>query len=573
MLVAGYKVESQIGAGGMATVLRARDEALGRTVALKILVPARAGDAEFRERFVRESRAVAAVDHPHIIPVYAAGEASGVLYLAMRFVAGGDLRSIVQRDGRLSGDRAITLLSPIASALDAAHAVGLVHRDVKPANILVDRGPGGAEHPYLSDFGLAKGSAASTGLTGTGQFLGTPDYAAPEQISGKPARPQTDQYALACVAYAVLAGALPFPRSESMAVLWAHMYDEPPLLTAARPDLSVAVDAVLARALAKDPEGRYATCTEFIDALRAAVSAPAPAGSGGRVASSGPLGAIRPARRLNDRAVRASSSGTQSVPPSATLDSPALSSPPGELTVDSPSVPPVTADPSASTPLWRFRRRPVDHGRGRWPIVTSALVLLVLLLAAGGIGFWRYNQDQYYVGTQDGFVAIFRGTNQSLAGISLSSLVSRSTLGVSKLRASDQATLSQTISQDSVFHARVLIDDLQSQADQCQRRWEARAGWQHRNVLFQHAVAAAVASASKGRAPHLPADTRGQLPAMPSTADCAPSAAFGIPATALPPAGAGTQATPSTTKPTGPASGKATPTAANHPAPTVSAAA
>jgi serine/threonine-protein kinase len=258
----------------MATVLRARDEALGRTVALKILAPARAGDAEFRERFVRESRAVAAVDHPHIIPVYAAGEASGVLYLAMRYVTGGDLRSVVVREGPLPGDRAVALLTPVASALDAAHAAGLVHRDVKPANILVDRSPGRPEHPYLSDFGLAKGSASSTGLTGTGQFLGTPDYAAPEQISGGPPRPQTDQYALACVTHSILTGQLPFPRDEPMAALWAHVHEPPPSLTASRPDLPTAADRVLARALAKDPEDRYATCGAFIDALRAALSQP-----------------------------------------------------------------------------------------------------------------------------------------------------------------------------------------------------------------------------------------------------------------------------------------------------------
>jgi beta-lactam-binding protein with PASTA domain len=286
-LVAGYRVESRIGAGGMAMVLRARDEALGRTVALKILAPGRAGDAEFRERFVRESRAVAAVDHPHIIPVYAAGEADDVLYLAMRFVPGGDLHSVIKREGPLAGDRAVDLLTPIASALDAAHAAGLVHRDVKPANILVDAGPGRPEHPYLSDFGLAKGSAASAGLTGTGQFLGTPDYAAPEQISGKPARPQTDQYALACVAFTALTGSLPFARDESMAVLWAHVYDPPPSVTSYRRDLPGAVDGVLARALAKAPGERYASCAEFAGALRAALDAASPPATAGKPAASG----------------------------------------------------------------------------------------------------------------------------------------------------------------------------------------------------------------------------------------------------------------------------------------------
>ena len=233
-LVAGYRVEPQIRAGGMAVVLRARDEALGRTVALKVLAPALAEDKEFRERFIRESRSVAAVDHLHIIPVYAAGEAGGVLYLAMRFVSGGDLRSLVAREGQLTGDQVVALLSPIASALVAAHAAGLVHRDVKPANILVDSGPGRQEHPYLSDFGLAKRSASATSLTETGQFVGTLDYAAPEQIAGRRALPQTDQYALACVAFTALTGSLPFDRAEPMAVLWAHMYEPPPSVCSRR---------------------------------------------------------------------------------------------------------------------------------------------------------------------------------------------------------------------------------------------------------------------------------------------------------------------------------------------------
>jgi serine/threonine protein kinase len=275
--VGGYRVESRIGAGGMAVVYRAHDEALGRTVALKILAPALADDRQFRERFIRESRAVAAVDHPHIIPVYAAGEADGVLYLAMRLVPAGDLRAVIEREGPLTGDRAIALLSPIASALDAAHADGLVHRDVKPANILVDARAGRPEHPYLSDFGLVKGAMASTNLTGTGQLLGTPNYVAPEQISGKPARPQTDQYCLACVAYTVLTGTLPFARDDYMAVLWAHMYDAPPSLVALRPDQPLAVDEVFVRALAKSPDDRYGTCEELIDALRTAFGASPPA--------------------------------------------------------------------------------------------------------------------------------------------------------------------------------------------------------------------------------------------------------------------------------------------------------
>jgi serine/threonine protein kinase len=269
-VVAGYRVESRVGAGGMAMVLRARDESLGRTVALKVLAPALTDDAAFRERFIRESRAAAVVDHPHIIPVYGAGEFEGVLYIAMRYVIGGDLRALLQREGPLPPSRAAFLLSPLASALDAGHAAGLVHRDVKPANILIDTSPGRPDHLYLSDFGLAKGHA-STGLTGTGQFLGTLEYCAPEQIGGKPARPQTDQYALGCVAYTMFTGTVPFPRDEVTAVLWAHMSEPPPSVTALRPDLPPAVDAVLARAMAKDPDERYPSCTEFAEAVRAAL--------------------------------------------------------------------------------------------------------------------------------------------------------------------------------------------------------------------------------------------------------------------------------------------------------------
>jgi len=283
--VAGYRLEARIGAGGMAVVFRARDSRLGRTVALKVLAPALAGDGDFRERFIRESRAAAAVDHPHIIPVYGAGEAGGILYLAMRYVSGGDLRSVMYREGPLPAERAAFLLSPVASALDAAHAAGLVHRDVKPANVLTDTSPGRPDHPYLSDFGLAKGAASLAGLTGTGQFLGTADYAAPEQISGGRTHVQTDQYALACVAFTMLTGMLPFARDEPVGVLWAHLNDPPPSVTASRFDLSPAVDQVLGRALAKNPAARYPSCGAFADALRTALgvrpySVPAPAHPG-----------------------------------------------------------------------------------------------------------------------------------------------------------------------------------------------------------------------------------------------------------------------------------------------------
>jgi serine/threonine protein kinase len=270
-LLGGYRLEEQVGAGGMAVVFRARDERLNRLVALKIMTPAMGSDDMFRQRFIRESRAAAAVDDPHIIPVYEAGEVGQVLFIAMRFVQGGDVRSLLRREGPLSPERVASIVSPVASALDAAHAVGLVHRDVKPANILLDRRPGRPEHVYLSDFGLSKSAEVSLGLTAAGQFLGTPDYTAPEQIEGLPVDGRTDQYALACAVFELLTGQAPFHRSESFAAIWAHLNKPPPSLTERRPELSPAVNAVMAKALAKPQVDRYPTCWEFADALRDAL--------------------------------------------------------------------------------------------------------------------------------------------------------------------------------------------------------------------------------------------------------------------------------------------------------------
>jgi serine/threonine-protein kinase len=265
--VAGYVLERLVGVGGMAAVYQARDERLGRVVALKLL----AGDESVRMRFVREARAVAAVDHPNIIPVYAAGEADGMQFIAMRFVAGGTLAGIIHASGPLSPRRAAAFISPVASALDAAHAAGLVHRDVKPGNVLVDSRRGGPEHAYLTDFGIARAMLSAGTLTVAGQFLGTPDYAAPEQVNGHPVDGRADQYALACVAFEMLGGTVPFKRELPIATLYAHLSTPPPSLTAARPDLPPAVDDVLGRAMAKDPGERYPTCADFADALREAL--------------------------------------------------------------------------------------------------------------------------------------------------------------------------------------------------------------------------------------------------------------------------------------------------------------
>ena len=271
--IVGYRLLEQIGRGGMAVVYRSIDLRLDRTVALKILAPELARDEAFRHRFTRECRAAAAVDHPCIIPVFDAGEASGVLFIAMRYVSGRDVRTLLDREGPLPALQVVNIIEQVASALDAAHARGLVHRDVKPANMLLDSaaGSGQRDHVYLSDFGLTKQSQLNSSLTSTGQFLGTLDYIAPEQIEGsKFVDGRADLYSLACAAFEMLCGTPPFQRDQGVAVIWAQISAPPPRLTDRRPDLPPAIDQVLAKAMAKAPGDRYQTCLEFAAALRSA---------------------------------------------------------------------------------------------------------------------------------------------------------------------------------------------------------------------------------------------------------------------------------------------------------------
>ncbi|HVB44530.1 MAG TPA: serine/threonine-protein kinase [Streptosporangiaceae bacterium] len=270
--IASYQVEELIGRGGMAAVYRASDVRLGRQVALKVLAPELARDDAFRQRFIRESRAGAAVDHPNVIPVFEAGESDGVLFIAMRYVTGQDVRALIARDGKLPASRVVSIVTQVASALDAGHAHGLVHRDVKPANMLLAApGDGSArDHIYLSDFGLSKQSVSASSLTGTGQFLGTIDYMSPEQIEGRPVDGRTDLYALGCATFEMLTGQPPFRREQNLAVMWAQVSAAPPSVLQLRPALRAEVDAVLAKALAKAPADRHASCLDFATALRIA---------------------------------------------------------------------------------------------------------------------------------------------------------------------------------------------------------------------------------------------------------------------------------------------------------------
>jgi serine/threonine protein kinase len=266
--VTGYRIEARVGRGGMGTVYRAEQLSLGRKVALKILTPELATDGTFRERFLHESRIAAAIDHPNVIPIYEAGEDGGLLYIAMRYVEGSDLATLLEREGRLEPTRAIAIISQVAEALDAAHARGLVHRDVKPANILLaPAAPGSGEHCYLCDFGLIKEMDAETALTATDQFVGTVPYVAPEQIQGRAIDGRTDVYSLGCVIFQCLTGSVPYEGRTDVEVVFAHLRDPPPPVSTRAPGLPPALDRVLARAMAKAKEDRYLTCSALVDAV------------------------------------------------------------------------------------------------------------------------------------------------------------------------------------------------------------------------------------------------------------------------------------------------------------------
>ena len=278
--IAGYRIESLIGRGGMAAVYRAEDLRLGRKVALKLLSPQLADSEQFRQRFIRESRLAASLDHPNIVPIYEAGDADGQLFIAMRYVVGSDLKKLlVEQGGRLPVGWTLRLFGQIGDALDSAHRAGLVHRDVKPGNILITtrerRAHAQRDHVYLTDFGLTKRtSELSAGLTGTGHFLGTVDYVSPEQIQGKPVGPATDIYALGCVLYECLTGQLPFRRDDDAALLWAHLVEMPPPISGIRPEVPAAVDTVVARAMAKEPADRYESADELLVGLEQALDVP-----------------------------------------------------------------------------------------------------------------------------------------------------------------------------------------------------------------------------------------------------------------------------------------------------------
>jgi YVTN family beta-propeller protein len=276
--LAGYRIQALLGRGGMGVVYLAEQIGPRRQVALKLLLDPATASQAFRTRFLRESELAATIDHPNVLPVYDAGETDGVLWIAMRHVDGIDLAALLHRDGPLAPEQALAIAGQVAGALDAAHARGLVHRDVKPANILLALDGGVVAHAYLADFGLTKRVGGARGLTASGQVLGTIDYVAPEQVEGGQVDGRADQYALGCVLFECLTGEVPFRRDSELAVLWAQVNDPPPHISEYRPDLPAALDDAIGRALAKASGDRYPSCAAMFAAAQAALTGATPAG-------------------------------------------------------------------------------------------------------------------------------------------------------------------------------------------------------------------------------------------------------------------------------------------------------
>ncbi len=364
---AGHRIEGVAGRGGMGVVYRATAQDLDRVVALKLVAPALTTDPSFRERFIRETKVAASLDHPNVIPVFAAGEEAGRLYFSMRYVEGDDLRTLIRREVRLAPERAAAIVAQVGSALDAAHASGIVHRDVKPANVLMT----GRDHAYLTDFGLTKRLHSAAADTRPGGWVGTLGYVAPEQIRGERVDARADIYALGCILFHALTGATPYARESDEATLWAHLNDPPPPIGPRAPGVPEDFEAVIARALAKDPADRFGS-----------------AGDLGRAA----LAAAGQARAVSSErvvAVGAAAPGGGDDPD--TMASPGGANPPStpDAAEGAPAAPANTPRPPTRLALRRLgavrRRRPGRRtaSRPKRGVVVAAAAG-VLLLGAGG---------------------------------------------------------------------------------------------------------------------------------------------------------------------------------------------
>jgi serine/threonine protein kinase len=304
-----FEIVEVAGAGGMGVVYKARQRSLDRDVALKVIKDEIAAEPEYRERFLREAKLAASVDHPHVVTVYDVGDEDGRLYLVMQWIDGSDLRQVLDSSGRLTPKRAVAIGEQLAGALDAVHeASGLVHRDVKPANVLL-REVGGEDHAYLTDFGVAKPAEALEALTRTGSTVGTTGYLAPEQIQGREAGPRSDLYSLGCLAFEMLTGKRPFTGENELAVRWAHAQNERPLVSDVLPALGHRYDGFFVKALAIDPDERFASGREFAEGLAGAQAATGDADPTVVMGATHAATAIGPATPLPPRA------GRQQTPP------------------------------------------------------------------------------------------------------------------------------------------------------------------------------------------------------------------------------------------------------------------
>jgi serine/threonine protein kinase len=382
---AGYWIDCLIDRGGMGVVYKAMDVDLDRAVALKLIAPEYTEDETAATRFKTESRLAASLEHPNIVPVHRGGEENGVLYLAMRFVPGTNLRRIVNR-GPVALDVTADILTQIAGALDAAHARGMVHRDVKPANILISDETAHT-HAYLTDFGLTKRPGSTGNLTGTGLWVGTADYVAPEQIQGETIDGRADVYSLGCVLYEMLTGAVPYPKDGDIAKLWAHISNPPPQPTSARRDLVPAFDEIVARATAKDRDERYATAGEMAAAVREAVALQQQQQVQGQY--SGDTRFVpAPVSMPSEPAPPPFSTPPASTPP-ASVPAAAMSAAHGAPSTPAstpPAAPPPPSDPSgyAPQPPPPGRRRSLTPLIALAAVVLAGIVVAVVALGSGG---------------------------------------------------------------------------------------------------------------------------------------------------------------------------------------------
>lgn len=373
-----YRIESVLGKGGMSVMYRATDVRLGRKVALKVIGEHLGADAEFRERFVDEARNTAAIDHPNIVPLYDFGELDGMHYIGMRLVDGADLASIIS-GGPIEPSRALSLLEQVADALDTLHKRGLVHLDVKPANVLVTQRESIREHVYVADFGLTRRGATGHRTRG-GDFLGSPTYAAPEHLRGEPLDGRTDQYALACVLYACLTGRPPF-TGDVPTVIKGHLNTPPPRVTAHARNLPPAIDAVLARGMAKNPKERFGSCVELITAAREVLTekpngSRPPSGRPSGPGSSGPHQMQRPQPPHAMPPLQRPPGPQFGAPPGygSTMSDPVRVRPPQPAAGSAFTAPPAVAT-SKGPPAWLV---PVLCG------VIAVLVIVIVIIAAAG---------------------------------------------------------------------------------------------------------------------------------------------------------------------------------------------